>query len=73
MERKKLLILGGSFYLLPLIEKAHELGVYVITADYLPDNAAHKYADEYHNVSVIDKEAVLNLAKELKLTVLLLL
>ena len=42
MERKKLLILGGSFYLLPLIEKAHELGVYVITADYLPDNAAHK-------------------------------
>ena len=51
MERKKLLILGGSFYLLPLIEKAHELGVYVITADYLPDNAAHKYADEYHNVS----------------------
>ena len=35
MERKKLLILGGSFYLLPLIEKAHELGVYVITADYL--------------------------------------
>ena len=67
MERKKLLILGGSFYLLPLIEKAHELGVYVITADYLPDNAAHKYADEYHNVSVIDKEAVLNLAKELKI------
>ena len=36
-----------------MIEKAHELGVYVITADYLPDNAAHKYADEYHNVSVI--------------------
>ena len=28
---------------------------------------AHKYADEYHNVSVIDKEAVLNLAKELKI------
>lgn len=67
MKQKKLLILGGSLYLLPLIEKAHELGVYVITADYLPDNAAHKYADEYHNVSVIDKEAVLQLAKELQI------
>lgn len=67
MEKKRLLILGGSFYLMPLIEKAHKLGVYVITADYLPDNYAHKFADEYHNVSVIDKEAVLNLAKELKI------
>ncbi|MDO0824290.1 ATP-grasp domain-containing protein [Desulfosporosinus nitroreducens] len=63
---KKLLLLGGSRYLLPAIKAAHELGVYVITADYLPDNAAHKYSDEYRNVSVTDKEEVLSLAKELK-------
>lgn len=67
MKKKKLMILGGHLYLLPVIEKAHELGIYVITVDYLPGNEAHKYSDEYHNVSVIDKEAVLKLAKELKI------
>lgn len=65
MKQKKLLLLGGSRYLLPAIEAAHKLGVYVITADYLPDNAAHKYSDEYHNVSIIEKDAVLQLAREL--------
>lgn len=64
---KKLLLLGGSRYLLPVIESAHKLGLYVITCDYLPNNIAHKYSDEYHNVSIIDKDAVLALAKELKI------
>ncbi len=32
---KKLMILGGSRYALPVIKAAHELGAYVITADYL--------------------------------------
>lgn len=63
---KKLLILGGSRYIIPAIKAAHELGVYVITCDYLPDNIGHKYSDEYHNVSIIDKEAVLKLAQDLK-------
>lgn len=63
---KKLLLLGGSRYLLPVIQVAHKLGLYVITCDYLPDNIAHKYADEYANVSIIDKEAVLKFAKERK-------
>ncbi len=61
---KKLMILGGSRYLIPVIETAHKHNIYVITADYLPDNIAHKYADEYCNVSVIDKDAVLNEAKK---------
>ena len=67
MEQKKLMLLGGLRYLLPVIEEAHKLGVYVITADYLPDNIAHKYSDEYCNVSIIDKEAVLAKARELKI------
>ena len=61
-KQKKLLLLGGLRYLLPVIEAAHELGYYVITCDYLPDNIAHKYSDEYHNVSIVDREAVLALA-----------
>lgn len=64
---KKLMILGGSRYIIPVIEKAHELGIYVITCDYLPDNIAHKYSDEYCNISIIDKDAVLSQAKELKI------
>ena len=64
---KKLMLLGGLRYLLPVIKEAHKLGIYVITADYLPDNIAHKYSDEYCNVSIIDKEAVLKAAQELKI------
>ena len=67
MKQKKLMLLGGLRYLLPVIEEAHKLGAYVITADYLPDNIAHKYSDEYCNVSIIDKEAVLAKAKELEI------
>ena len=61
---KKLLLLGGSRYLMPVIKAAHNLGCYVITCDYLPDNYAHKFSDEYCNVSIIDKEAVLRLAQQ---------
>ncbi|MDY6331081.1 MAG: ATP-grasp domain-containing protein [Fibrobacter sp.] len=64
---KKLMLLGGLRYLLPVIEEAHKLGIYVITADYLPNNIAHKYSDEYCNVSIIDKDAVLKAAQELKI------
>ena len=64
---KKLMLLGGMRYLIPVIEAAHKLGVYVITCDYLPDNIAHTYSDEYVNVSIIDKEAVLEVAKKLKI------
>jgi len=66
MDQKKLLLLGGLKYLIPVIKSAHKLGFYVITCDYIPDNIAHKYSDEYHNVSIIDKQAVLALAKTLK-------
>jgi carbamoylphosphate synthase large subunit len=67
MLQKKLMLLGGLRYLLPVIEEAHNLGVYVITADYLPNNFAHRYSDEYCNVSIIDKDAVLAKARELKI------
>ena len=67
MKQKKLLLLGGLRYLLPVIEAAHKLGHYVITCDYIPDNIAHKYSDEYRNVSIVDKNAVLKLAHELEI------
>lgn len=64
---KKLMLLGGSRYLLPVINAAHNLGIYVITCDYLPDNIAHKFSDEYVNVSIVEKEAVLEAARALRI------
>ena len=61
------MLLGGLRYLKPVIDAAHSQGYYVITADYLPDNIAHKWSDEYCNVSIIDKEAVLREAQRLQI------
>ena len=58
-SQKKIMLLGGIHYLLPVIKAAHEQGYYVITADNVPDNIAHKHSDEYVNVSIVNKEAVL--------------
>jgi biotin carboxylase len=64
---KKILMLGGSMQQIPAIVAAKEKGLYTITCDYLPENPGHKYSDEFHNVSTTDKEAVLELARELKI------
>ena len=67
MAQKRLMLLGGLRYLKPVIDAAHKQGYYVITADYLPKNIAHTWSDEYCNVSIIDKEAVLHEAQRLKI------
>lgn len=63
---KKLLILGAMEMHVPLIKRAKELGIYTITCDYIPENPGHKIADEAYFDSTTDLEAVLNLAKRLK-------
>lgn len=65
--KKKILMLGGSHFQVPAIKYAKKAGYHVITADYLPNNPGHKYADEYYNVSTIDKKKVLELAKKIKI------
>ena len=67
MKQKKIMLLGGLRYLKPVIDAAHKQGYYVITADYLPNNIAHKWSDEYCNVSIVDKEAVLKEALRLQI------
>lgn len=63
---KTLLLLGGARYALPVIDAAHALGVKVVTCDYLPDNYAHRYSDRYVNASIVDREAILDVAKEVQ-------
>lgn len=65
-KKKKILMLGGSLYQTYAIKEAVRLGYHVISCDYLPENPGHKYAHEYYNVSTTDKEAVLELARRLK-------
>ncbi len=67
MRQKKILLLGGNAVQLTCTLAAKAEGYHVISVDYLPDNPAHKYADEYHNVSTIEKEKVLELAKKLQI------
>ncbi len=66
MMAKTLLLLGGARYLIPVIDVAHELGVRVVTCDYLPNNYAHQFSDDYINASIIDNNAVLDVARECK-------
>lgn len=61
------MLLGGNYYQMTATKAAKDLGCHVISVDYLPDNPAHKFADEYYNVSTTDRQAVLELAKKLNI------
>ncbi len=64
---KKILMLGGSHFQIPAIKYAKSSGYHVIVADYLDDNPGKTYADEYYNISIVDKEKILALSKKLKI------
>ena len=69
--QKKILLLGGIYYLKPAIDAAHQLGLYVITCDNVPNNLAHQWSDEYINASIIDKEQILSIAREKQIDAIL--
>jgi biotin carboxylase len=61
---KKILVLAGSNFQIPVIEYAKRLGHYVITCDNKPENPGHKLADEYINISTTDYKKILKIAQE---------
>ena len=61
---KKLLILGGTNMSCEIVQKAKELGLYVIVADYDENAPAKIIADKASMVSATDVDAVVNLIKE---------
>lgn len=67
MTQKKILFLGATAQQIPPIKYALKQGHYVITCDYLPENPGHQLANEWHNVSTTDKDAVLDLAQSLSI------
>ncbi|SOB93585.1 biotin carboxylase [Ureibacillus xyleni] len=64
---KKVLILGGSFFQVPAIQKVVELGYYVILCDLLKDVPGKQYAHEFYQVSTSDKKSILKLAQSLQI------
>lgn len=62
---KKLMIVPGNEAVIPVIKAAHNMGIYVITADNRPENPGHMLSDEYVNVSILDSEGLLKEARRL--------
>lgn len=63
MNRKKILMLGGSAQQVVAVNAAKEMGYYTVLCDYLPDNPGQYVADKYYNTSTTDIEAVYEIAK----------
>ena len=67
VSNKKLLIAGGGYADIPLINAAKDLGYYVITSGNRPDELGHKESDEYRYADFSEPETMLELAKALKI------
>lgn len=60
---KKILILGASWFQLPVIRRAQELGHHVLAADNRPANPGHRIADSSLVISTVDVDAVMAAAR----------
>lgn len=67
MMQKKLLMLNASRHEIPFILAARKIGFYVITTSTKSEYIGHKYADEYVYGNYNDYEAMVKLAKDLKI------
>ncbi|MFC4712846.1 hypothetical protein [Planococcus dechangensis] len=54
MEKKKILILGGTFHMIEVVEAAKRIGLYTIVTDNMSGSPAKKVADQFYNVSTGD-------------------
>lgn len=62
----KILIAGGGYADIPLIEAARSLGLHVITSGNRPDELGHRHSDEYQACDFSDREAITDLARRLR-------
>ena len=67
-SKKNLLVAGGGYADIPLILSAKQLGYYVISSGNRSDELGHRYSDEYQPADFSDPEAILHLAKQLKVS-----
>ena len=65
LKGKRLLILGGMRFSCEIVNKAMEMGIYTLVADYnrIEDSPGKQIADEAVDISVIDVDAVASYVK----------
>lgn len=68
---KKLLILGGAYLHNKVVEAAHEMGIYTIVTDNVPDSPAKKIADKSYDINVSDVDAIVDMCKKEKVDAVL--
>ena len=64
MEKQVAIVLGGTAPHIELIKQLHERGYQVVLADYLPNPPAKEHADIHEQVSTLDGDAVLEVARK---------
>lgn len=62
--KENIIVLPGTRWQIPLIKKLKNRGFYVVVLDYYENQPAYEYGDEYRVVDILDKEKVLEIAKE---------
>lgn len=63
--QKNLAIIGATYFQLPLIEKAKQLGYTTHVFAWAADDVGEKAADFFHPVSIVEKEQILKICREL--------
>lgn len=66
-SKRKILMLCGSHFQIPCIEYAKSAGYHVITCDRDTENSEQGSADECYSINTADLNAVLKLARKLKI------
>lgn len=63
---KRLMVVAGGKWQVPIVQKAKELGLYVLCSNLYPDSPAFEYADESEVANVLDIERNLQIAIKFK-------
>ena len=61
---KKVMVVAGGKWQIPLVKKAKEMGYYVLCSNLYEDSPAFKFADEFAVADILDKERNLRIAME---------
>jgi len=65
--RPRLLMLGASALQRPVVQRAVEMGIEVVTADNVPSNPAHEWSHEQLDISTRDAAALIDAARRLRI------
>lgn len=63
-DRPRLLVIGASILQIPALIKAHELGYRVATVDRDPEAVGVEIADDFFEVSTVDSDGILDIARQ---------